>query len=579
MRPLVLAPQTKSVPASKEHRQRRAGGCIVRRHMATESPLSTPASLPMPADRPNNFWYVDSGADTVVVFVHGIFSSSRSCWLFEDLAAGRSVFWPDLVRTDPRLRGTDIYLGGYFTSVDSADYSLPDCATELRDAMLLKEVGHARPPYAARRIVFVCHSTGGIVVRYLIQRYKHELRDKAVGLALIASPSLGSKWADVFAAAAEHNGQRLGRQLSWDDSALQALHWEFSELVAPHNTELPGLFGREAAEHYMIGRSRFPRWLRRWLPTRHKVVEKLSAAQYFGQVRQISDTDHFSIVKPSSVDHPSHQFLVGFMHDFRNFADKLPPIVAAPPAATDATIVKPAHPPLDGDDWPVAAEQTVHLFVSTAGFAMGSSCAVLSCVVVDGLAAFEAGWRSGIASMLEDPHRGDEEGVDAALRRQNFGYTTAPALRPRIARLLGSLGFESYVGFARRDTGAQATQKALLDGVVFDRLRGYRTRTVVVHLRPDVDDQLIFASLKRAVVDNAARVRELHDDGRTPEFEETNARAIGAMVAEHVAAIVRERLERGKAATDFNRIHPAKLRVIYELETGEYFTRHNPFTG
>lgn len=159
--------------------------------------------------------------------------------------------------------------------------------------MRRREPEHVRAAYDARRLVFIAHSTGGIVVRYLINRYKADFRDRAVGLALMASPSLGSKWADLFAAAAEHNGQRLGRQLTWDDSALQNLHWEFSELVSGPNNELPGLFGREAAEHYMIGRNWLPPWLRRFLPTRHTVVDKLSAAQYFGQVRQIAGTNHF----------------------------------------------------------------------------------------------------------------------------------------------------------------------------------------------------------------------------------------------------------------------------------------------
>lgn len=79
--------------------------------MRAESPPSTLAPLPMPDERANNFWYVDDGADTVVVFVHGIFSSSRTCWLFEDGATGRKVFWPDLVRADRQLGRTAIYLG------------------------------------------------------------------------------------------------------------------------------------------------------------------------------------------------------------------------------------------------------------------------------------------------------------------------------------------------------------------------------------------------------------------------------------------------------------------------------------
>ena len=66
--------------------------------------------LPIPDGRDNNFWYVYNNSNTVVVFVHGIFSNSRTCWLHT--GSGLSVFWPDLIRADPRFEAPSIYLGG-----------------------------------------------------------------------------------------------------------------------------------------------------------------------------------------------------------------------------------------------------------------------------------------------------------------------------------------------------------------------------------------------------------------------------------------------------------------------------------
>lgn len=276
------------------------------------------------------------------------------------------------------------------------------------------------------------------------------------------------------------------------------------------------------------------------------------------------------------------------MNDFDAFADSLAlaptPLTAlkgtsnhALDSEQPATVAKCAPPPFETADWPAGSEETVRLFIASTGFVPASLPAVVACVVVDGLAGFEARWQSGIASMLEDPQLRDEPEAAAALRRHDFGYATAPALRLRIAQLLRSLGFEAYVGFTRRDAGDPATPASLLEAIVFDRLRAYRGRTVIVNV--DSSDAAHLEVLSSAARGSAARVRELHADAREPAVDSSETRSAAAIVARHVAAIVHERIAQGKTARAFNQIHPAKLRVIYELESGKYFTRHNPFTG
>src|SRR5262249_9770770 len=143
----------------------------------------TPDSLPMPKDRTNNFWYVLNSSDTVVVFVHGIFSDSRGCWLFEDRAPGHRVFWPDLVRTDERIGDPSLFLAGYYPAVDSGDFSVAQCAREVLEALERPGAGGDPAVLDWENIVFICHSTGGIVARYMLERYKGLFRDKSVGLA------------------------------------------------------------------------------------------------------------------------------------------------------------------------------------------------------------------------------------------------------------------------------------------------------------------------------------------------------------------------------------------------------------
>lgn len=49
-----------------------------------------------------------------------------------------------------------------------------------------------------------------------------------------------------------------------------------------------------------------------WLFSRTQVVAASESQLYFGQAVIVPDTEHFSIAKPTSRDHPSHLFLVEF---------------------------------------------------------------------------------------------------------------------------------------------------------------------------------------------------------------------------------------------------------------------------
>jgi hypothetical protein len=284
----------------------------------------TESSLATPPARRNNFWYVRRDPSEVLVFVHGIFSDSRGCWLFKDPTSNRAVFWPDLVRNDRRFDNTSIYLAGYHTQIDAGDFPIAQCAREIRDALRRTEATGADPVMAAKTLIFVCHSTGGIVLRYLLERNCSEFSQKNIGLALIASPSLGSIWANAAQLAARYYNQKLGLQLRWGNDSLTDLHGRFRDLVNDRATRMPGLFGMEACETKFILKENIAPFIRNLLPNRWKVVSTLSAGQYFGEVKYIRDNDHFSIVKPDSSDHPTHEFLVTFFQEFRKFLQTKP---------------------------------------------------------------------------------------------------------------------------------------------------------------------------------------------------------------------------------------------------------------
>lgn len=258
--------------------------------------------LPGPAQ--NNLWYEYNEADVVIVFVHGILSDSRSCWLRKGSQSQEDVFWPELIASDPRIGRVPIFLGGYYTSVDSGSYDIGDSAQELMSSLEREDLQRRPPPIAKQNMIFVCHSTGGIIVRYLLDHYYDRFRSKKVGLLLIASPSYGSILANKLGGLTRFYGQALGIQLEWANTNLQLLDERFKTMI--DEKRIPNLVGAEAFENHFVVH-------RKWLPDNIKVVDELSAGRgYFGRPILLRNTDHFSCVKPGSVEHPTHELIVDF---------------------------------------------------------------------------------------------------------------------------------------------------------------------------------------------------------------------------------------------------------------------------
>jgi pimeloyl-ACP methyl ester carboxylesterase len=254
----------------------------------------------LPPKGTNNLWFQLNDSSSVIVFVHGILSDSLGCWLSKE--EGRTTFWPQLVTEDARLQHPAVFLGGFYTAVDAGKYDISDCAKELLNGLTVPDAKLHRTPLEQKRIVFICHSTGGIVVRYLLTRYADRFKDKEVGLVLIASPSYGSKLADTLGGLASFYDNQLGLHLKWGNDVLKNLDDEFKELL--DRKAIPNLVGIEACENHFVVHRKF-------LPDKHFVVERESAGRYF-TVRMLQNTDHFSAVKPAGFEHPAHKLLVEF---------------------------------------------------------------------------------------------------------------------------------------------------------------------------------------------------------------------------------------------------------------------------
>ena len=301
----------------------------------------------------NNVWYEYNASDDVVVFVHGFFSESAGAWLYENkLDPSKNQFWPDLIRSDTRLANPSLFLGGYHSTLDSGNYGFDNCADELFSALQRQdEQGH--PPVMDKPgIVFVCHSMGGIVVRYVLERHREAFEAKRVGLVLIASPSYGSAHADRLAWLAALYNQEQGLHLKWGDALLQDLDSRFKDLV--DRRTIRDLVGVEACENYFILH-------RKWFPDKSIVVTEESAGRYFGAAKMLRGTDHFTAIKPDGLRHPTHELIVDFWRRYNPLKSQGPQ--DNPAAASPAARPIPSSTILAGQDGaslPLPSEEIRH---------------------------------------------------------------------------------------------------------------------------------------------------------------------------------------------------------------------------
>jgi hypothetical protein len=261
----------------------------------------------LPPPHTNNVWYSQSSSDTVFVLVHGIFSDSRSCWLYANQSTPtRNLYWPELIRDDNSFANASIFLGGYYTSVDAGNYDILQASKELRDGLQRQEV------LKRQNVIFIAHSAGGVVTRHMIYHNQSLFRNKHVGIVLYASPSTGAHLADTLSFLSEWFNQRLGAQLQTDSVFLKDLDSNFRDLIDRSRSDPDALHitGAECIENHFIIHRKF-------LPDKVTVVSETSGSHYFGSPTYLRNTDHFSIVKPDGLAHPTHQFLAAYYEKFK----------------------------------------------------------------------------------------------------------------------------------------------------------------------------------------------------------------------------------------------------------------------
>ena len=104
--------------------------------------------------------------DSVIIFVQGIRGDPRTTWT----NATTKAYWPDSMKDDPTSNKFDIYVLRYPSAFMTADYTVDQFVDVLRrdfdDAGIFS--GH-------KKVYFLCHSMGGLVVRASLERYRGEV--------------------------------------------------------------------------------------------------------------------------------------------------------------------------------------------------------------------------------------------------------------------------------------------------------------------------------------------------------------------------------------------------------------------
>ena len=149
---------------------------------------------------------------------------------------------------------------------------------------------------------------GGMVVRkFIVERIldlkKHHFT--VVGLFLVASPSLGSDYANYVNLLSNLVGNAQAKVLgfSQQNNWLNDLHKEFKNIK--ESGEL-NIYGKELIEDKPII---FKKLLKK------QIVEPFSAAMYFGDPYKVPGSDHSSIAKPENKDAIQHRLLVDFIKE------------------------------------------------------------------------------------------------------------------------------------------------------------------------------------------------------------------------------------------------------------------------
>ena len=214
------------------------------------------------------------GKERVLVFVNGVFGDSQTTWKNPDTGA----YWPQLVADDPEYADADIYVHSFESPMLSQAQEVGELGQRLKNFLDAQNVvsGHSK-------VIFVCHSMGGLIVRsYLLKaKVPHE---KLGFLMFLGTPTNGANVA-AFASAISPSPQLLNMRPLGDNTYVKNLRDEW--LNASNDKDLD--YPREVSSFCAYEKK--TTW-------GIQVVEETSAVTLCNRGPTGILADHLGIVKP-----------------------------------------------------------------------------------------------------------------------------------------------------------------------------------------------------------------------------------------------------------------------------------------
>lgn len=217
----------------------------------------------------------DRANPVAVVFVHGIFGTTRGTWTNKD---GKTFF--DFIKKDRDVGSRiDVYAFGYTSDMFKEGSLDIYGAAEMLDAYLEKD-----KVWDYNTVVFVGHSMGGLVAMQLLLNKRNRISQVPL-MVLYATPQEGSTLAAIGKAFSPNPA--LAQMVENDpDSFIVALDNNWAHML--DDPSIKKIKPRLVCAHETKSIYNF------------KVVSKFSSTKFCDGARNgIGDADHISIAKPS----------------------------------------------------------------------------------------------------------------------------------------------------------------------------------------------------------------------------------------------------------------------------------------
>ncbi len=152
--------------------------------------------------------------DDVIIFVHGVTGNSRSTWTSD--RTGR--YWPEMLTQDPTFDRVNVFVYGYDSPRLGQSLTIGELGENLRLVLSSNNI------FKHRRVAFLMHSMGGLLVRSFLTEYAREDYIKYIKLLyFLATPTEGSQLSSVFGLVSQNpqfgdmapadRGNKLGEEI------------------------------------------------------------------------------------------------------------------------------------------------------------------------------------------------------------------------------------------------------------------------------------------------------------------------------------------------------------------------------